>query len=484
MTFNSLEFLLFYPLIVLLYFVLPKACRIPLVLVGSYFFYGYYQPSLLVLIIATTAVSFFASWLISVSDRSTVRKLALTVTLICSLGVLFFYKYLGFAIECVFGIAGLFGINPVPITLNLILPVGISFYTFQTLSYVIDVYRGKIERERNFIYYATFVSYFPQLVAGPIERPGDLIPQLKAEHRFNGADFSVGARFMLLGFFKKICVADVFAQYVNKIFNNPTDATGLGIIIAVLLFSVQIYCDFSGYTDIATGCARIMGIRLSKNFDKPYSATSIKEFWSRWHISLSSWLRDYLYIPLGGNRVKLPRYYFNLIFVFLISGLWHGANYTFVIWGLLHGVYQVIGHATRGARARILTRIGLSESNKSVIIARRIITFVLVCFSWLIFRANSVSDLALLLTRPFVDGGVLATLEYMNIGVCEALILVFAFAIMLIFDRILCADIEYIDGKKHITDNGGFIYVIWVVALVWILLIAKDMISTFIYFQF
>ncbi len=483
MTFNSIEFLIFYPLIALLYFLLPKVCRIPLLLAGSYFFYAYYQPSLLLLIIVTTVVSFFASWLISVSRSTLVRKLSLTVTLVCSLGVLFLFKYLDFAIESVFGIIDLFGVKAQPPVVDLILPVGISFYTFQTLSYVIDVYRGTIEPERNFLYYALFVSYFPQLVAGPIERPGNLLPQLRAEHKFNLADFTVGARIMLLGFFKKICVADVFAQYVNKIFNNPTEATGLGVIIAVLMFSVQIYCDFSGYTDIATGCARIMGIRLTKNFDHPYLATSIKEFWSRWHISLSTWLKDYLYIPLGGNRVKLPRYYFNLIVVFLASGLWHGANYTFIIWGLLHGIYQVVGHATRGVRTKLLLKLGKSDNDRSVLIVRRILTFILISISWLIFRANSISDLGVLLTRPFTNGSILDTLSYMNIGICEALISVFAFTIMLIFDRVLSSP-EYLVGKKSITDKGGCIYVIWAVALVWIFLIAKDMISTFIYFQF
>ena len=483
MTFNSLEFLIFYPLIAILYFVLPRICRVPLLLLGSYFFYAYYQPSLLLLIIATTAVSFFASWLISISHSRLVRRLALIVTLVTTLGVLFLFKYLNFAIESISAIVSLFNVQAEASIVNLILPVGISFYTFQTLSYVIDVYRGAIERERNFLYYALFVSFFPQLVAGPIERPGNLLPQLKAEHKFNKADFTVGARIMLLGFFKKICVADVFAQYVNKIFNNPTNATGLGVIIAVLLFSVQIYCDFSGYTDIATGCARIMGIRLTKNFDKPYSATTIKEFWSRWHISLSSWLKDYLYIPLGGNRVKLPRYYFNIIIVFLASGLWHGANYTFLIWGLLHGVYQVVGHATRNVRGRILAGLGKTEKDRSVLIVRKIITFLLVAFSWLIFRANSMSDLTDLLTCSFTKGGALATLEYMGIGICEALIMVFAFVLMLIFDRIL-SDTEYTYGKRTVIDNGGFIYIIWGIALVWLLLIAKDMISTFIYFQF
>ena len=484
MTFNSFEFLLFYPLIAIAYFLLPRSCKMPLLLLGSYFFYGYYQPYLLILIVATTAVSYFASWIISVSKSPAIRKLALAVTLVITLGVLFFFKYFNFFMECIFGVINLFGADAGNLSLSIILPVGISFYTFQSLSYVIDVYRGDIEREKSFICYATFVSYFPQLVAGPIERPGNLIPQLKSEHRFNSADFKIGSRVMLLGFFKKICVADVFAQYVNKIFNDPQNATGLGVVIAVLMFSVQIYCDFSGYTDIATGCARIMGIKLCKNFDRPYSSSSIKEFWSRWHISLSSWLKDYLYIPLGGSRVRLPRYCLNLIIVFLASGLWHGANYTFVLWGLLHGVYQVVGVLTKDARARVIAKCNKSEDDAAVRAVRTVITFALVCFSWLVFRANSLSDIALLLTRPFTNGGIAATFEYMNIGVFEGLIIVLSFAIMLMLDRVLSRTDDASLNEPSITDKGGFIYVIWVVLFAWIMLIAKDMISSFIYFQF
>ena len=269
MTFNSWEFLLFYPVVALLYFALPKRVKWIMLLIASYFFYMCYQAELVFLILGTTFISWVASNIIERSERVALRRLCLTVTLVVCLGVLFFYKYFNFLSGSVTGIIALFGGTPDPITLNLILPVGVSFYTFQTLSYVIDVYRGDIKTERNFFFYALFVSFFPQLVAGPIERPGNLIPQLREPKRFNGEDALKGAKHMIVGFFKKIVVADTLSLYVNSVYNDVSRATAISVIIATVMFAVQIYCDFSGYTDIAIGCARIMGIRLMKNFDHP-----------------------------------------------------------------------------------------------------------------------------------------------------------------------------------------------------------------------
>ena len=273
MTFNSIEFLIFYPTVLLLYFILPRAFKWPLLLIASYFFYAYYNLSLLSLIIITTLVSWSCALMIERCERRIWRRLLLAVTLTVCLGILFFYKYFDFIS---LSIADLFGAQPY--LLDLILPVGISFYTFQTLSYVIDVYRGEVRTEKNPLFYALFVSFFPQLVAGPIERPSNLIPQLKAENKLNAEDFGAGIRVMLLGFFKKICVADLVAPMVNSVYNSPEGAGSLAILLATVLFAVQIYCDFSGYTDIAIGCSRIMGIRLMKNFDHPYRARTVKEF--------------------------------------------------------------------------------------------------------------------------------------------------------------------------------------------------------------
>ena len=485
MTFNSWEFLLFYPVVALLYFLLPKKMKWPMLLIASYYFYMCYQMELVVLILGTTLISWIASNIIERSDKPSVRKLWLTLTLVTCFGVLFFFKYFNFLADSAVGLINLCGGEVSQIALNLILPVGISFYTFQTLSYVIDVYRGDIKTERNFFFYALFVSFFPQLVAGPIERPDNLIPQLKEPHKFTGDNFVKGAKHMLVGFFKKLCVADVISVYVNAVFNDVPSATALGVIIAVCLFAVQIYCDFSGYTDIAIGCARIMGIRLMKNFDHPYTATTIKEFWARWHISLSTWFRDYLYIPLGGNRRGKARQLLNLFIVFMVSGLWHGAAWTFVIWGAIHGIYQIVGNLTIKKRNLLLTKIGFSPDGIGIIAVRRFITFVLVCFGWLFFRANSVGDAFALIETLFVgwNATLSQTLDGMGITPVGILTTVLSILTLLVIDRLVAYE-DREGGSGVLTDKFGFIYYIWIILLAWLLLLSKDMTGTFIYFQF
>ena len=486
MTFNSLPFLIFYPVVLLLYFVLPKRARLPLLLAASYFFYMYYQPSLIVLILATTLVSWLAALGISRTENKYVRRLLLSLTLIVCLGTLFFYKYFNFLMESIFGIASLFGDVGSPFLLSLALPVGISFYTFQTLSYVIDVYRGKIEYEKNFLYYALFVSFFPQLVAGPIERPENLLPQLKKQHTFNKTDAMMGAKHILVGYFKKICVADLLAQTVNLVYNAPEEASPIGIIVATAIFAVQIYCDFSGYTDIAIGVSRVMGIRLMQNFDHPYRARTVREFWLRWHISLSSWFRDYLYIPLGGSRCAKWRHLLNLMIVFMVSGLWHGANLTFLVWGFLHGAYQVVGQLTRAPRAALRRRLGIEDDARWLAVVQTAVTSLLVGFAWLFFRANSMADAMLLLSRivspaawraPFSLSGDLGLSFTALLTVAVSLVL------LLILDRMVVYEEEK-DGSAPILENGGFVFVVWSVLLVYMLLLATDRVSTFIYFQF
>jgi D-alanyl-lipoteichoic acid acyltransferase DltB (MBOAT superfamily) len=400
------------------------------------------------------------------------------------LGVLFFYKYFNFLAGSFSGLVEYFGGEAPSIVLDLILPVGISFYTFQTLSYVIDVYRGDVAPERNFFFYALFVSFFPQLVAGPIERPGNLIPQLKAPKKFNAQDAIKGGKHMIVGFFKKICVADVLAVYVNAIYNDVENATALGVVLATVLFAVQIYCDFSGYTDIAIGCSRILGIKLMQNFNHPYTASSIKEFWQRWHISLSGWFRDYLYIPLGGSRCAKWRHLMNLFIVFLVSGLWHGANWTYVIWGAVHGIYQIVGNLTIKPRNRALSAIGLNPKGKPITIVRRVITFALVCFAWLFFRANSVSDAGALLGT--VAGGswnIAATVEIMGITPAMAIISALAVLTLVMIDHLLkYEDTE--DGSAALVKNGAFIYYVWMIIFIWAIALSQNMTSNFIYFQF
>ena len=483
MTFNSWEFLIFYPIVAALYFLLPKKMKWPMLLIASYYFYAFYQAELLFLIILTTAVSFFMSHLIERTEKVSLRKLYLALTLFVCLGVLFFYKYFNFLSSSVTSIITLLGKEPPSIILDLALPVGISFYTFQTLSYVIDVYRGDIKTEKNFFFYALFVSFFPQLVAGPIERPGNLIPQLKESHEPKEENLIRGSKLMLVGFFKKICVADLLSAYVSAVYNSADEAKSLAVIIATLMFAVQIYCDFSGYTDIATGCARIMGIKLMKNFDRPYSSTSIKEFWSRWHISLSGWFKDYLYIPLGGSRCSRFRSMLNVFIVFVVSGLWHGANWTFVIWGALHGLYRVVGTLTIDMRNAIVRRIGFAPDSRFVLAVRRVITFMLVCFAWIFFRANSISDAFTLIGAVFTSHASLSSvLSTMKLDAVSILLVIFVIAIMVILDRAVLYSED--DGSDIVVSNGAFVYFVFAIMFVWLLLLSRGENSTFIYFQF
>ena len=512
MTFNSIPFLIFYPCVLLGYFIsrrLPERIgaqvRWVFLLLASYFFYMYTQPALIVLILFTTVVSWVCSLIIdkinqkidagTLSDEEIARgkrqkKLCLTLTLVTSLGVLFFFKYFIFLAESVFGIVGLFTGATYQINLNLVLPVGISFYTFQTLSYAIDVYRGDIRTERHFGYYALFVSFFPQLVAGPIERPGNLLPQLRTRLPITREDVGFGLRKMMLGFFKKIAVADLISVYVNSIYNELDTlevVPALGVIIATLLFAVQIYCDFSGYSDIAIGCARIMGIRLMKNFDHPYIAQTIKEFWARWHISLSTWFRDYLYFPLGGSRCAKWKHLRNVCIVFLISGLWHGAAWTYVIWGAIHAFYQVVGILTIKGRNNLLSKAGLAPDGAFVRVIRTFNTFLLADFAWLFFRANSTSDMGKLLSALFSKSGwsvsLSDTLSIMGLKPAGILLTVFSILTLLVLDRLILHHDEPC-GSGALVRRGVFITVTWIVIFAWTFLMANDMTSTFIYFQF
>lgn len=484
MTFNSFEFLLFYPIVLGLYFILPHKLRWVMLLAASYYFYACYRFELLFLIIGTTLVSWLMSRVIERCESVKVKKLCLAFTLVVCLGVLALYKYADFFIGSVGGIISLFGSEASFTELSLVLPVGISFYTFQTLSYVIDVYRGDVKTEPNFFFYALFVSFFPQLVAGPIERPDNLIPQIKEEHSWNRDNALSGGKRMMLGFFKKIAVADVISVYVDAVYNNPEGADSLGVIAATLLFAMQIYCDFSGYTDIAIGCARVMGIRLMKNFDYPYSAVTVKDFWARWHISLSTWFKDYLYFPLGGSRCGRCRHLLNLMIVFTVSGLWHGAAWTFVLWGVLHGIYRIIGTLTIGPRDRLVEKCGKNPADRSVMAIRRVITFGLVSFAWIFFRANSVGDLGIILTRLFTGfASPRETLGALGLDLAGILTVVLSLGTLYLLDKMLDYEDEN-PASEIMVKSGAFLYIIWAVLMCWMLLFSKDMMSTFIYFQF
>lgn len=483
MTFNSFGFLIFYPIVLLLYFVLPKKFTKYMLLIASYYFYLAWNYKLAGLIIFTTLVSYLCARFIEKTDKKSVKRLCIVLTLIASLGVLFFFKYYNFLADSASFVFGLFTGMQADWTLNLVLPVGISFYTFQTLSYAIDVYRGNEKSEHDFILYALYVSFFPQLVAGPIERPGNLIPQLREGHKFDKNNLENGLQQMLLGFFKKIVVADLIAEYVNPIFNNASEATGFGVFLGAILFAIQIYCDFSGYSDIAIGCSKIMGIDLMQNFNEPYRARSIKDFWNRWHISLSTWLRDYLYFPLGGSRCSKGRHLFNLLIVFLVSGLWHGANWTFVIWGLFHGIMRIIEEILKNPRTKLLSKFKIGENNVGLQIFETIGTFLIVCFSWIIFRANNISDLGILLGKLFTNwGNVSTTLQNMNLTLTAIIFTILSIMVMTILDRITCnKETKY---PVSVMRKTNVIWLLWIVAIAWMLLLSVGGASTFIYFQF
>ncbi len=337
MLFNSLSFAIFFPIVFLLYWALPHRYRWVLLLVSSYYFYMSWNVKYVLLILFTTIISYGCARLLEKSKELLMRKLILGGAVFLCLSVLFLFKYLSFFMDNVFYAASALAIPLKPMTLKLMLPVGISFYTFQTLSYVIDVYRGEVQAEHHFGKYAVFISFFPQLVAGPIERSSSLLTQMNQEHRFDYQKVTYGLKLMAWGYYKKLVLADMLAVYVDKIYGNMTAYKGIPLIAASVAFAFQIYCDFSGYSDIAIGAAKMFDINLMKNFKSPYFASSIKEFWSRWHISLSTWFRDYLYIPLGGSRCSRLKHCRNLMITFLCSGLWHGADWTYVIWGGIHG---------------------------------------------------------------------------------------------------------------------------------------------------
>ncbi len=408
MTFTSPEFVLFFAVFVPLYFLIPQRFRWVLLLAASYFFYAYGSGIYVLLIVATTLVDYAAARALGATDDPRRRRLYLAASLAANLGTLFLFKYFNFVNQ---SFAALTGAAPHP--LNLILPVGISFYTFQSIAYTIDVYRRSIPPEKHLGIFATFVAFFPQLVAGPIERARHMLPQFHRRARFDAQRAVAGLRLILWGAFKKIVIADRLAIYVNAVYTTPQGYSGLPLIVATLFFAFQIYCDFSAYSDIAIGTGKILGFDLMTNFRQPYFARSIRDFWARWHISLSTWFRDYLYIPLGGNRVPFPRYLLNLLIVFVVSGLWHGASWTFVLWGALHGLYVVaeaaLSHFNLSLRLPALVKIAL--------------TFALVNLAWIFFRANSFADAQYILahllfftdqsfTAPFDAGLLSARVEF------------------------------------------------------------------------
>jgi alginate O-acetyltransferase complex protein AlgI len=385
MLFNSTTYFFFIIIVFTVYWLLLKKnyrWQNFFLFIASYCFYGWWDVRFLILIFISSSVDFFLGRAIFNQTEQRKKKIILALCMVINLGMLGFFKYFNFFIDSFSFLISQFGLQPNIKTLRIILPVGISFYTFQSLSYSIDIYRNKIKPTNDFISFMTFVSFFPQLVAGPIERATDLLPQFLKARVFRRDHLVSGFRFILYGLFKKMVIADRFAYFVNHIYDSPGKQDGTVLLAATFMFGFQIYCDFSGYSDIAIGSARLLGFDLMQNFRTPYLTKSFRDFWRRWHISLSTWFRDYVYIPLGGNQVKQSRWILNILLTFTLSGLWHGASFTFIIWGFLHGLYLVTEH--------FLSKLVTLPKRLSWI--NYIVTFVLVNLTWVFFRADSLEQ--------------------------------------------------------------------------------------------
>ncbi len=484
MLFNSFRFLIFFPCVFLLYYILPFRFRKFMLLAASWYFYMCWKPEFIVLLLLSTLVDYFCG--LGIEKRRQAGRPAgavLAVSLAMNLGLLFFFKYMNFFGQTLTNLCRAVSIPVSLPVLDIILPVGISFYTFQTLSYTIDVYRGKMAAERDFTTFALFVSFFPQLVAGPIEKASSLLPQLREERPFSYDSAAYGLKLMAWGFFKKLVIADRLATLlVDPVYENPSAYSGGAFLLATAAFAIQIYCDFGGYSDIARGCAKTMGIDLMVNFKAPYFAASLTEFWRRWHISLTGWFREYVYIPLGGNRKGLGKKLLFVAVTFFLSGLWHGAGWTFVAWGLLQAAYldaEALLAARRKGRAQSPGPVGKALA--------RLVTFALCSFSWIFFRANSMAD-ALYIIRHTITGG-RAPLSYVRDALSAVLpgklltaVILFSLLLLFLFDW---AD-ERQDAIRTVSSWPAWVR--WPVYLTFLLLlllfIPKESAAPFIYFQF
>jgi D-alanyl-lipoteichoic acid acyltransferase DltB (MBOAT superfamily) len=445
-----------------------------------------FVPVYILILLFTIIVDYLAGILIEKSKGSK-RKAFLVMSLVANIGILAIFKYYNFINENITTLLHGFNLtNQLPY-LTILLPIGLSFHTFQAMSYTIEVYRGNQKAERNFGIYSLYVMFYPQLVAGPIERPQNLLYQFRTPHEFDYRRVTDGLKLMAWGLFKKVVIADRLAIVVNNVYDNPKEFHGLSFVIATVFFAFQIFCDFSGYTDIAIGAAKVMGFDLMRNFNKPYHAKSVSDFWSRWHISLSTWFKDYLYIPLGGNRVSVPRWYFNLLIVFLLSGLWHGANWTYIVWGALNGFYLVFAIITTNIRKKLNDFTGISRIKWLHNSVQLITTFILIAVAWVFFRAHTIRDAFFILKSVCTDtaGNVLGLMHHVPLeNIASKSDLLMGFAAILFLELVHIAQnrgsiLQFIDSKPKLVRWG--IYYVFVLLL---LIGSTSIHSQFIYFQF
>lgn len=478
MNFNSLEFLIFLPVVVLLYWALPHKFRWAALLGASYYFYMRWNPRLVGLILGTTLVSYLAA--ILVEKKPKYKRLWLVLTLVVCLGVLAYFKYFTFFVNSALSVVNRLAQRNYRLDMDILLPVGISFYTFQTLSYVIDVYRGEFPAEHHFGYYALFVSYFPQLVAGPIESAKNLLPQLRKEQHRNWKDAQMGLCLLLSGFFRKCVVADTCGIYVNRLFAAADTVCSPAIFLGGALFCMQMYCDFGGYSEIAMGAARLMGVKLMRNFDRPYLSVSYGEFFRRWHISLNRWFTDYLYIPLGGSRQGTAKRIRNTVIVFALCGLWHGANWTYVLWGLYAALFVCLEGVFLKPGLRALREHGVDTGADWFRLLRQCVMFLIYIPAALLFRSTDVSQALHLTAGLFARGGSLPnafqTLEMTGLDVLR--VGLFLFCMVKIYPLTLEPE------ERGALPLGTYVYGVLLVAVCWIALLATQGNAAFAYFQF
>lgn len=471
MLFNSFAFLLFFIVVTLAYYLLNHRWRWLMLLIASCYFYAFLIPIYLLVLFLIILIDYTAGIYIE-SNRGNTRRLYLAISIISNLSVLSVFKYHNFFVENVNLISRLFSANAGLLSFwKLALPVGLSFHTFQAMSYTIEVYKGRQPAEKRLGIYALYVMFYPQLVAGPIERPQNLIPQFNIKHQVNYDGMVAGLKWMLWGFFMKVVVADRLGIYVDYVFRNVEVHSRLALITAVFFYTFQIYSDFGGYSLIALGAARVMGINLSLNFNRPYLAVSLMDFWKRWNITLSQWFRDYVYFPLGGSRVTIAKYVFNVLVVFILSGLWHGANWTFIVWGLLHGILLLVSYFKK----RVWPHLNIPKSLSTIS------TFLVISFAWIFFRSRNLKEASIIIKRIFNP----KTVQVVEGEFDERSLLIYSgIGILTIILTELIA--EYLPGKFHLlhSKNEWIRMATCIVIIVVIILFGVFDGSQFIYFQF
>lgn len=497
MLFNSIDFLIFFPIVALIYFLMPQRVRYIWLLAASYYFYMSWNPQYALLIAASTIITWAAGLLLenvkNSKNAAIQKKILLVLCLLINLSILFFFKYYNFALSNISTVFHYLGISVRLPSFDVMLPVGISFYTFQAIGYIIDVYRGEIKAQHNLFRYALFISFFPQLVAGPIERSRNLMHQIYETHSFNPQKVRDGLLLMIWGFFEKLVLADRIAILVTAVYEDYDAYTGAQIAVATILFAFQIYCDFAGYSDIAIGAARVMGFELMKNFKSPYFATTVSAFWRNWHISLTSWFRDYVYIPLGGNRCSKWKWCRNLLITFSVSGLWHGASWNFVIWGGLNGLYQVVGKLTKKYRLMLQRCLGIRTDCASYKLFQGLITFSLVDFAWLFFRASSFKAAVKLILHSIrhpdlfslIDPNTLMGISTINMPEKDFYVMLLGLLILLLVDYFrLKVDLKAILDQQNIVFRYIIYYALIFTVLIWGVYGPEYDASMFLYFQF